>query len=73
MMFPVCSQSCSHSCSHSKSFLFIRVPSVPSTSRAHTYEDGAFWALRVNIESDREHWEHWEQASKRPPDARESV
>jgi len=73
MMFPVCSQSCSHLCSHSKPFLFIRVPSVPSTSRARTYKDGAFGALRVNIESVREHWEHWEQVSKWPPAARESV
>ena len=39
MMFLVCSQSCSHLCSHSKPFLFIHVPSVPSTSRARTYED----------------------------------
>ena len=57
-MFPVCSQSCSHLCSHSNPFLFIRVPSVPSMSRARTYEDPrVFLALRVNIESDREHWE----------------
>ena len=69
MMFPVCS----HLCSHSKPFLFRRVPSVPSTSRARTYEDGAFGALSVNIESDREHWEHWEQVSKWPPAVRGSV
>ena len=57
MMFPVCSQSCSHLCSHSKPFLFIRVPSVPRTSRARIYEAGEFGALRLNIESV---WEHWE-------------